>query len=102
VIPFSRPLLLAGAGVLGVVYLISANQAGSSPFQPKQCTFHVTADSLNVRSGPAAGANRVDSLERGEEVTATPNVVDGFRALSDTRWAAAEFLAPTPGSACNP
>lgn len=101
-IPFFRPLLLAGAGVLGAIYLISANQAGSIPFQPKPCTFEVTADSLNVRSGPTVGANRVDSLKHGEEVTATSNVVNGFRALSDTRWAAAAFLAPTPGSACSP
>ncbi|WP_242184945.1 SH3 domain-containing protein [Saccharopolyspora soli] len=101
-IPLPRTVLLAGAGLLGVIYLIGASQTGSSSGEPKPCTFHVTADVLNVRSGPNAGEDRVDSLQQGEEVAATPNVIGGFRALDDARWAAAEFLAPMPGSTCDP
>ncbi|MGP4015483.1 SH3 domain-containing protein [Saccharopolyspora sp. 5N708] len=101
-IPLPRTVLLAGAGLIGVVYLISTSQAGSSPGDPKPCTFQVTADVLNVRAGPTAAESWVDSLQRGEEITATPNVVGGFRALGDARWAAAEFLAPVPGSTCDP
>ncbi|MEV6230435.1 SH3 domain-containing protein [Saccharopolyspora shandongensis] len=97
-----RPLLLIGAGVLGVSYLAGTGQAGFGVGEPEPCAFHVTADVLNVRSGPGSGEDRVGRLGHGEEVTATPNVVGGFRDLGGARWAAAEFLAPVPGSSCDP
>ncbi|MBB5154893.1 SH3 domain-containing protein [Saccharopolyspora phatthalungensis] len=100
--PLPRPLLLLGAGAIGAIYLIGAGQPGSSPGETKPCIFRVTADILNVRSGPSFGAGRVDSLDHGAQVIGTPYVVGGFRDLGNARWAAAEFLAPAPGSICDP
>lgn len=100
-VPLPRPVLLAGAGLIGAVYLIGGNQQGSGSAEP-DCSFEVTADVLNVRSGPDEAAVRVDRLERRDEIEATPNVVDGFRELEEGRWAAAGFLAQAPGSDCAP
>ncbi|MGW3468926.1 SH3 domain-containing protein [Saccharopolyspora sp. NPDC000995] len=97
-----RSLLLIGAGVLGVSYLIGTGQAGSGFGGPEPCTFRVTADVLNVRSGPSSVNARVGELRQGAEVAATPNVVGGFRDLGDARWAATEFLATAPDSTCGP
>ncbi|GAA2331328.1 hypothetical protein GCM10009854_02990 [Saccharopolyspora halophila] len=100
-VPLPRPVLLAGAGLIGAVYLIGGDQEGSGSAEPK-CSFEVTADVLNVRSGPGEGAARVGSLQHRDEIEATPNVVDGFRELEEGRWAATEFLAQAPGGSCAP
>ncbi|MFC7341852.1 SH3 domain-containing protein [Saccharopolyspora griseoalba] len=94
-------MLLAGAGLIGAVYLIGNDQEGSGSAAP-DCSFEVTADVLNVRSGPSESATRIGGLGHREEVEATPNVVEGFRELDPGSWAAAEFLAPVPGSDCAP
>ncbi|GAA0525742.1 hypothetical protein GCM10011581_14130 [Saccharopolyspora subtropica] len=101
-IPVPRTLLLAATGVLGLIALTGVDPATTSLGGAKPCTFHVTADALNVRSGPSVAERRVGSLRYGEEVTATPNLVGGFRDLGAGRWAANEFLAPVPGSTCEP
>ncbi|MER7014105.1 SH3 domain-containing protein [Saccharopolyspora sp. NPDC000359] len=97
-----RSLLLVGAGAIGALYLTGAHQVGGAPEAPEPCTFHVAADVLNVRSGPAAAEPKVDALRHGEQVSALPNVVDGFRDLGGGRWAAQQFLLPAPGSTCAP
>ncbi|RKT85262.1 hypothetical protein SAMN05421805_115162 [Saccharopolyspora antimicrobica] len=97
-----RSLLLVGAGAIGAIYLMSANQAGSAPEVAEPCAFHVAADVLNVRSGPNAADGKVGALRQGEQVEALPNVVDGFRELGGGRWAAQQFLLPAPGSSCAP
>lgn len=97
-----RPVLLAGAGLIAIVYAMGTNQTDSNATRPDDCTFHVSADVLNVRSDPTPDASRVDKLNAGEQVEATPNVVGGFREISSGRWAATEFLTPLPGSACVP
>ena len=100
-VPLPRPVLLLGAGLIGAVYLIGNDQEGSGSAAP-DCSFEVTADVLNVRSAPSEGATRVDQLGHREELEATPNVVEGFRELEPSRWAAAEYLTPVPGSDCTP
>ncbi|RRO12838.1 SH3 domain-containing protein [Saccharopolyspora rhizosphaerae] len=96
-----RPLLLAGAGLVAIVYAAGSGQ-DSGATKPADCTFEVSADVLNVRSDPEEGATRVGHLTAGEQVEATPNVIGRFRELRSGNWAATEFLTPVPGSACAP
>ncbi|WP_406688722.1 SH3 domain-containing protein [Saccharopolyspora sp. ID03-671] len=100
-LPVPRPVLLAGVGLIAVVYAMGADR-DSDAAKPDDCAFQVSADALNVRSAPDEEASRVDRLGAGEQVEATPNVVDGFREIGSGRWAATEFLVPLPGSACVP
>ncbi|MEB3372372.1 SH3 domain-containing protein [Saccharopolyspora mangrovi] len=97
-----RPVLLAGAGLIAIVYALGADRADSGAAKPADCAFRVSADVLNVRSDPHQGAARVDRLNAGEQVEATANVVAGFREIRTGRWTATEFLTPLPGSACVP
>lgn len=65
-----------------------------------ECRFTVTADMLNVRSGPELAAPVVDQLPEGEEVAASGETQGGFRKLDDERWASEEFLDAVSGSNC--
>ncbi|WP_246633069.1 SH3 domain-containing protein [Pseudonocardia nigra] len=64
------------------------------------CQLEVTAEQLNIRSGPGPDSPLVQTLTRGERVDGTPTVTDGFRELEDGQWAADQFLTPVPGSNC--
>lgn len=64
------------------------------------CQLEVTTDQLNVRAGPAAGAEPLDTVTRGQLLDGTTTVVDGFRELEDGRYVADEFLTPVPGTDC--
>jgi hypothetical protein len=96
------------AVVLGIVLLISEHESrstggggstttagGTGP-----CTVMVTADFLNARSRPDGDAPVVDTYHKGDVVSADRTTRNGFRQLAPDRWAAAEFLDPTPGSDC--
>jgi hypothetical protein len=89
--------LIAGLALAVIALFDGGNDAGNDG----SCRFEVTADVLNIRVEADPNADAVGApLARGEEVTATPTVVDGFRRLDDGRWAADQFLAPVPGSVC--
>jgi hypothetical protein len=60
----------------------------------------VTADVLNARSSPDGSAPVVETYRKGDVVSADRITRNGFRQLAPDRWAAAEFLDPTPGSDC--
>jgi hypothetical protein len=64
------------------------------------CQLEVTTDQLNVRAGPAAVAEQVGTVQRGQLLDGTTTVVDGFRELEDGRYVADEFLTPVPGTDC--
>ncbi len=64
------------------------------------CQLEVTADELNVRTGPSQEAALVETLARGARVDGTRVVTDGFRELEEGRWAADQFLTPLPGTNC--
>ncbi len=64
------------------------------------CQLEVTADELNVRTGPSPGAALVETLPRGAQIDGTRVVTDGFRQLEEGRWAADQFLTPLPGTNC--
>lgn len=61
------------------------------------CTVTVTADVLNIRSGPGTEYATVDQLSRNDVVEAEPETSGAFRKLSDGRWVASEFVQPSPG-----
>jgi uncharacterized protein YgiM (DUF1202 family) len=63
------------------------------------CSITVTADVLNVRTGPGTQHPTVDRLNRDAVVDALPETSNGFRKLADDRWVAAEYTNPSPG--CN-
>ena len=94
--------LLYGVGAVLIFIWLTSGQAGGFLKRAEPCQFHVTADVLNVRGGPAVGEAPVGSLADGEVVSGTATVVDGFRDLGGGRWASDEFLAAAPGSTCTP
>ncbi len=94
-----RPFLFAGAGLLGVVYLLG-RPADSEPEPVQPCRFAVSADVLNVRSGPGTEFDPVDRLTENTAVTAQPVEQNGFRQLGTGRWVAQEFLVVEPDSSC--
>ncbi|OZM77671.1 hypothetical protein [Pseudonocardia sp. MH-G8] len=64
------------------------------------CRLEVSADELNIRTGPSPGAALVETLARGAVVDGTRIVTDGFRELEQGRWAADQFLTPLPNTNC--
>ena len=97
--------VIGGAVAVGILLLISEHgsrsTSGSSTTTGNgPCTVTVTADVLNARSSPDGDAPVVDTYRKGEVVSANRTTRNGFRELAPDRWAAAEFLDPTPGSDC--
>jgi len=64
------------------------------------CRLEVTDDQVNVRSGPSPESELLETLFRGDEVDGTRVVTDGFRELTDNRWAADQYLTPLRGTNC--
>jgi len=102
--------VIAGAVVVGILLLVSEHNStstggnnsagGGTSAGTRPCTMTVTADSLNVRSSPDGNASVVQTFGKGAVVSADRTIRNGFRQLGPDRWAAQEFLDPTPGSDC--
>jgi competence protein ComGC len=97
-----RMLIVIGLVVLVAVLLIvqnnkkgSAQQGGTSS---GACQVQVTADVLNVRSGPDDTANVVGKLATGAITGAQTKIQNGYRELGANRWASSQFLKPVSGS----
>lgn len=93
--------------MVGIILLIAAhnnpNPLGSSVTGTggtRPCTVTVTADLLNVRSSPDSNAFVVQTYTKGTVMSADRTIRNGFRQLDQDRWAAQEYLDPTPGSDC--
>lgn len=67
---------------------------GGEVKQDTVCAMTVTADLLNVRSGPGPSHEIVGKFRQGAEIDATTQVRDGFRKIDDHHWAADEYLEP--------
>jgi hypothetical protein len=95
-------LIGGGAAVLALyVYGDDARpQDAVAAANPAQCRVTVTADVLNVRSAPAQSAPKVGSFLKGAETNADKVVENGYRKISENRWAANEFLTPMQGHDC--
>ncbi|MGH3827178.1 MAG: SH3 domain-containing protein [Pseudonocardiaceae bacterium] len=97
-----------GGGVAVAILLLVAAHNSQDPLQASvpgasgtgSCRVTVTADSLNVRSGPDSFASVVQTYRMGEVISADRTVLNDYRQLGPDRWAAQEYLDPTPGSNC--
>ncbi len=68
--------------------------------QGPACSFTVNGDAVNVRSDASAASPSVQRLERGQIVTATKTVTNGFRQMANGTWVLDGLLTPVPGSTC--
>lgn len=93
-------IIVAALVVVGFLTLSGGLEKMFAGFKSGPCQFTVAADVLNVRALPTKKAPVVDTLSDGEELSGYPAVKNGFRMLSETRWAAEEFLAKVPGTIC--
>ncbi len=101
----TRKLVIGGVLVVAALLLISertkSTSGGTDTGGARPCTVTVTADVLNARSSPDGNAPVVDTYRKGQVVSADRTTRNGFRQLSPDRWAAQEFLDPTPDSDCD-
>lgn len=87
--------------VVVVVYVLALNPPRDSVAgESVSCTMKVTADVLNVRSGPGTDNRVVGRLTEGDLVPANWTITNGFRQLGPGRWAAQRYLNQVPGCNC--
>ncbi len=55
----------------------------------------MTGDGVNVRTQSTATSPQVQQLAKGDTVTATTTVANGFRQLVDGDWVLDGYLTPT-------
>lgn len=96
-----RGLIVIGVlGVAGVMYLSNGGKQVGGDKGPEICKIAVTADILNVRSGPGDMQPIVSTMPRDAVADAQPRVENGYRMLSDRRWVSTQFVALTSDSTC--
>jgi uncharacterized protein YgiM (DUF1202 family) len=92
---------------LAIIYTTGSEQrrsdaeSGGAPGGQESCTVVVTADVLNVRSGPSTDHEIVDRLRQDDEIEATTDTRDGFRRIGDEKWASDDYLEPVDGADCD-
>lgn len=97
-----KTLIMLGllVGVVVIFALGSDQQSSGAEGGSSECRVTVTADILNVRAGPGLDAEIVGKYRQDAEAEASTKVQNGFRQLSENRWAADEFLEPVDGANC--
>lgn len=87
---------------VGIIYLVGVNKSSSQGVTGGStgCKVTVTADVLNVRSAPDPSAPIVGKYNHNAQTGAEPQVQNGFRELSQNKWAKTEFLQPVAGTNC--
>lgn len=97
-----RMLIVIGVLVLVVVLYAIQNSRNSSAQQQQQstgqCQVQVSADVLNVRSGPQDNAPVVGKLTSGKVTPAEKTVQNGYRRLGNDRWVSNQFVKPVSGA----
>lgn len=102
-IPKRTLLIFAFLAVVVSIYVFGAERgvsAGTDGRSGAGCRVSVTADVLNVRSGPSIDAEVVGQLAHDTETDATTKVANGYRRIADGRWASDEYLRPVDGARC--
>src|SRR5882762_8377568 len=93
--------------VIGLVLVVVALVVVQNKKNPAQtgtvtssgsCQVQVTADVLNIRSGPDGTATVVGKLSTGAITVAQTTIQNGYRELATNRWASSQFLKPVSGS----
>lgn len=107
VVTQKHKLYLAGAGVVLLCLVLNAekkseadDEDGGSANPGTICRMVVDADVLNVRSEASKDAPIVGTLTNGQEVTAEDKKDNGFRKLSEGRWAFDKYLHQADTSEC--
>lgn len=85
--------------VVAVLFFVQNSKNGNaSSGGSGACQVQVTADVLNVRSGPAQHDKVVGKLTTGAVKPATKTVQNGYRELVKGQWASDQFLKQVSGS----
>ncbi|MFD7656268.1 SH3 domain-containing protein [Actinosynnema sp. NPDC059797] len=102
-VPVRAMVVLGVLGAAGLMYVANGGERLGAEEEEVtgECRVTVVADILNVRSGPADTQPIVSTLRRDFVVEAEPRVENGFRLLSEGRWAKDEFVVPTEDSSCS-
>ncbi|MEU5691189.1 SH3 domain-containing protein [Actinosynnema sp. NPDC020468] len=95
-IPTRGMVVIGVFAVAGVLYV----GRGAKVETVADCEVTVTADVLNVRSGPADTLPIVSTMARDAVVRADRVVENGFRRLDDGKWVNEAFVTPTSDSSC--
>ena len=95
-----RMLVVVGAlVVVAILFFIQNSKNGNAQSGGSgACQVQVTADVLNVRSGPGGQDKVVGKLTTGAVKQATTTVRNGYRELVKGQWASDQFLKPVSGS----
>ncbi|MFI9814912.1 SH3 domain-containing protein [Saccharothrix variisporea] len=99
-IPLRGMIVIGVLGAAGLMYVANDGKQLVPDKVSQECKVTVTADILNVRSGPADTQPIVATVQRDAVVKAERTVTNGFRLLSDGRWVNDQFVTPTSDSNC--
>ncbi|XVV03137.1 SH3 domain-containing protein [Actinosynnema sp. CA-248983] len=99
-IPLRGMIVIGVLGAAGLMYVANGGKQLVPEPAAQECKVTVTADILNVRSGPADTQPIVATVQRDAVVKAERLVQNGFRLLSDGRWVNDQFVTPTSDSNC--
>jgi len=84
--------------VVAVLYAVQNNKKSNATVGAGSgCQVQVTADVLNVRSGPAQTDKVVKKLTTGAIVAATSKKQNNYRELAANQWADDQFLKTVSG-----
>lgn len=99
-VPVRGMIVIGVLGVAGVMYAVNGGKPMGSDQGNQICKITVTADILNVRSGPGDMQPIVSTMPRDAVTNAEARVENGYRMLSDRRWVSGQFVALTSDSTC--
>ena len=101
-VPVRGMVVLGVLAAAGLMYVANGGEKlGAEGAGTGECRVTVVADILNVRSGPADTQPIVSTMRRDFVVAAERRVENGFRMLSEGRWAKEEFVVPTGDGDCS-
>ena len=96
-LPIGAGVVVVGALVLSAERDSTHRDSAQRDEPPPRCEVSVTADVLNVHSGPDAGTPVIDQLGAGEVAEADDTIRNGFRQMSEGRWALGAVPHRDPG-----
>jgi hypothetical protein len=99
-VPVRGMIVIGVLGFAGVMYAANGGKPMGSESSAEICKIVVTADILNVRSGPGDMQPIVSTMPRDAVTDAQDRVENGYRMLGDRRWVSSEFVALTSDSTC--
>ncbi|ANZ42843.1 hypothetical protein BBK82_18415 [Lentzea guizhouensis] len=99
-VPVRGMIVMGVLGVAGVMFVANGGKPMGSDKGEQVCKVTVTADILNVRSGPGDMQPIVSTMPRDAVTEAADRVENGYRMLGYRRWVSTQFVALTSDSTC--